>query len=253
MADDSLKDLERRFRTTGSIEDEVAWLHARRVAGRIEPARLELAAWLGHPAAQRVAGPDARDFHAAPHSTPAIGPLAGVELPTGWIKNAAPLHPELGARAGIAALNRVVPQAAELRRDCGAAVALAEDCVVCPCERHVTAAREAMERQEQAAAEPESSRLHKGAAFLLALVTDDETSGEADDDSPEARLMAAILGDTPPSIWMAEGVLVQAMVGGVEHGVSVDAISTAVRDELVAWLLGYSDPVRERVEARRRR
>jgi hypothetical protein len=51
MSDDDLREAERRFRETASIDDEARWSIARVRAGELAPARLELFAALGHPAA----------------------------------------------------------------------------------------------------------------------------------------------------------------------------------------------------------
>ena len=47
MTDASLRDLERRFRASGSVEDESVWLRARLRAGELTSERVELAARLG--------------------------------------------------------------------------------------------------------------------------------------------------------------------------------------------------------------
>lgn len=54
MADQVLRQIERRFRETGSSDDEAAYLQSRVRAGDLDPTRLRLAARLGHPAAQRL-------------------------------------------------------------------------------------------------------------------------------------------------------------------------------------------------------
>jgi len=51
MSDADLRGLERRFRETGSVEDEAAWLLERVRSGGLEESRLELATFLGHRAA----------------------------------------------------------------------------------------------------------------------------------------------------------------------------------------------------------
>lgn len=56
MADQDLRDLERTWLQTESLEDEVALLHARRVAGEIDQARLEFGAACGNLAAGRLVG-----------------------------------------------------------------------------------------------------------------------------------------------------------------------------------------------------
>ncbi len=53
MSDDTLRALERRFRETESVEDEVAWLASRLRAGEIDSDRLDLAAYCGDEAARR--------------------------------------------------------------------------------------------------------------------------------------------------------------------------------------------------------
>lgn len=58
MADDRLRELERAWRTSGALDDEVAWLRERQRAGDLDAPRVRLAAWLGHPAAVQLA-PDA--------------------------------------------------------------------------------------------------------------------------------------------------------------------------------------------------
>lgn len=54
MTDDRLRTLERRFRETGSVEDETAWLKERVRAGELNEEQLEVAAHCGVPAAARV-------------------------------------------------------------------------------------------------------------------------------------------------------------------------------------------------------
>jgi hypothetical protein len=252
MPDDDLRALERTFRDTGSHLDEVAWLLARVRAGLVPRDRLQLAAWLGHRAAEEVIGDDARDFRAAPHSTPAMGPLANVELPTGWIKNAAPLDPELGLRVGIAALNRVLP-ASGLVSDAGSPVQLAEDWLISRSELHLAAVQATLEQLADYTPD-EPSRLPQAVEFLLSMVVDglDQEPLERSQlgGSPEEALMAALLGDTPPSTFVAGDILTRAMTGGAELGVSVDDVMVAVRNDLAPWLLGTGDPVRMRVAKR---
>lgn len=48
MSDEDLRELERRFRETGSVEDEAAWLLGRLRAGDLEEEQLRLAACCSH-------------------------------------------------------------------------------------------------------------------------------------------------------------------------------------------------------------
>lgn len=51
MSDARLRELERRWRETGSVEDEAAWLAARLRAGEVSAAQVELWAYCGRAAA----------------------------------------------------------------------------------------------------------------------------------------------------------------------------------------------------------
>ena len=64
MSDSNLRELERRLRASGSIEDEATWLVARVHAGDLGQSNLELAARLGHEAAALATGqgPSARGW-----------------------------------------------------------------------------------------------------------------------------------------------------------------------------------------------
>jgi hypothetical protein len=54
VTDSTLRELERQFRSSGSVEDEAAWLGARLRAGELSEERLRLAAYLGDEATLRV-------------------------------------------------------------------------------------------------------------------------------------------------------------------------------------------------------
>ena len=56
VSDATLKDLERRWTETGTVEDEAAWLRARVQAGQLERERLRLAAYCRHSASQAALG-----------------------------------------------------------------------------------------------------------------------------------------------------------------------------------------------------
>jgi hypothetical protein len=57
--DEQLRQLERRFKQTGTVDDEAAWLAARRAAGHLTADDLEVLAHVGSPAAARVLGVEA--------------------------------------------------------------------------------------------------------------------------------------------------------------------------------------------------
>ncbi|MCO5167605.1 MAG: hypothetical protein M9894_14755 [Planctomycetes bacterium] len=54
MSDGRLREAERRWRQSGSVDDEAAFLRERVRAGALPPTRLEVAAACGHPAAARA-------------------------------------------------------------------------------------------------------------------------------------------------------------------------------------------------------
>ena len=55
MSDSKLRELERRWRETGSVDDEAAYLRERVRVGDLTQERLELAAYCGHEGARRAA------------------------------------------------------------------------------------------------------------------------------------------------------------------------------------------------------
>jgi hypothetical protein len=57
MSDQRLRDLERRWRETGTVEDEAAYLLERVRAGDLSRERLEIAAYLGHEGAAMALAP----------------------------------------------------------------------------------------------------------------------------------------------------------------------------------------------------
>ncbi len=120
MTDSSLRELERRFRASGSVEDEAAWLRARVQAGELHQSRLEVAAYCGHKAASSVvtvAGPKTVGGLVS-----GLAPWASEEL---WRRVAlALLHGAESACVGPSA-----PHAALI-------VQLLEDDVACRCEEH---------------------------------------------------------------------------------------------------------------------
>lgn len=56
MSDAKLRELERRWKETGALADEAAYLRALVARGELSPTRLNLAAWVGAPAARAAAG-----------------------------------------------------------------------------------------------------------------------------------------------------------------------------------------------------
>jgi hypothetical protein len=224
---------------------------------------VELAAWLGHEGARIAVGAAGRDFSAPAGSTPAIGPLADVELPIGWLKKAADVDPHVEFRAAVASLHAAVAKGAPpagLAEVCQGIhpMSLAEKWLDCPCDRHSSAAIDLSEKLYQLSdklydAETDAlddSRLIKCMAMLLSICADADTEEPMEmGDSPEEKLLKALVGDGSPLSFMIQQVMSGTMMAAAERGVFPNEVMDAIREELVPWLLGYSDPVRERLDS----
>ncbi|MEZ6188833.1 MAG: hypothetical protein R3F62_27995 [Planctomycetota bacterium] len=201
MADRTLRELERRWKETGSVEDEAVLLLERVHVGDLAARRLEVAAAVGHPAA-RVALTDRR----APRT------------PGEWTRVFAHAEPMWLRRAAASACTDLLAgyetaHADDLRPR--AALEAVEAWLVCPCEAHRAAAADLQ---------------------LLVAFTYDAMPDLA------LSLTEIAQGDAEVARECLDAVFVS--VGNDE------AIRAGLRRDLVPWLLGYADPVRERVEAR---
>ncbi len=123
MSDAVLRDLERRWRQTRSVDDEAAYLLRRVRAGALSQARLDLAAYCGHAAfaARGDAGPDTAEA---------------------FVAGLAPWGREVCVRAGLAAFDRAFAATGPSKPGAGCVEALG-DWVECPCEAHVRAVQAA--------------------------------------------------------------------------------------------------------------
>jgi hypothetical protein len=90
VSDERLRGLERRWKESGSAEDEAAYLAARVRSGDIDRERLLLVAYLGHrPAEQVIDLLDDPSLKAARHSVPRTGSPSRptrIEVPTRALK-----------------------------------------------------------------------------------------------------------------------------------------------------------------------
>ena len=151
MSDEHLRDLERRWRTSGDPQAEAAYLLARVRAGRLERSRLEVAAHLGHAAAcaaldrlpPESEDDDAPDPDGAGDERPPVGFTAGDMDLLNWVLALREWDPLAPVRAGVAAARAVLdrferehPGEAEPRE----ALDAAEACLRCPCPEHANAA-----------------------------------------------------------------------------------------------------------------
>lgn len=130
MTDRRLRQLERRFRETGALEDEAAWLAARVQAGEVSPDRLALASDLKY-AAARVA----QNRRPADYVDLKLWPR---ELHSRW-------GTEVLVRVSLACARRVCEQIAHepVRERLEEGLAAVAGWVACPCEEHVKGAKAA--------------------------------------------------------------------------------------------------------------
>jgi hypothetical protein len=237
MSDERLRQLECRWRETGSVEDEAGYLLERVRVGDLERGKLELAADLGHPAA-----------HVA-----LSRPQAPRMVDTETLYGVAERHgDEATLRLGIA---------------CGAAAL------------HVNGSEEGLNERGQfieTAQRTAEEWLVTGSQEQLALVLQfaDRISdyyfqeldcfgfdNQADENLDGGLVASVVVAGGLYGIQSAHG----ARAGDGQYVMSAfDAFDyleelgdsagafRRVREDLVPWALGYSDPVHERVEARLR-
>lgn len=229
MSDLGLRELERRFRASGSVEDEAAWLRGRVQAGELEHGKLELAAGVGWPAASLA---------------------TGVQPAGGWEGVSAVLPPDdtsLHVRCALAP-GRVVRPADERHSDLIA-------CGLARLEEWVTLRDEsAAHRLSQAAEDLYHAFIYGPSAAPAesperADLVEDRSSAIAeaivfsrhilDEEAEEPR------AEIPTEFWLLRSAL-EFWVRALGEEATVEAI----RDDVAPWLLGYADPVRERVEVR---
>jgi hypothetical protein len=229
MTDARLRDMERRWRESGSATGEAGYLTERTRAALLRPDMLALAAFLGH-AAARLALPDD-----APPEMGVVEPWNRWLLE--WSERLRRLpawDTALYARAALAAFEaspEFNDQRREWRRQHPAdprpeeAIASLEAFALCPCVEHARGRKAGGRLAHSARRDP--AAWGTGADFfngyLLAVW---EATGQ---ESPYDLLHT--LADPTPE----------------DHRRIVEVVSR----ELIDWALGISDPVRERANARR--
>lgn len=195
MTDSHLRELERRFRASGSAEDEAAWLLERVRNGDVSQEDAELASYLGHEAACRVFG------SSGPPTSGAA--LARARLALAWLE----------VRAWESDYCQPSPDDRE-------ALSLIDAWVAASVTPHLMRKINLVSRRSL-----KCRRLH---LFLLDILRrEGAPSGESASLPEGPEWDGGLLADS----WREKS-------------------EAAIRDELVPWILGYTDPVRERVEAR---
>jgi hypothetical protein len=216
MSDTKLRDLERRWKETGTEDDEAAYLLERLRVGDLTRERLELAVCLGYQPAIR-----------ALNVTPAH-PLR-VSRDAHW-GHAFRDWPDAASRIGAALASAAAASVSALPPDTVAAVASVsiaiDEWVLAPTDDHARATRLRVScpapHEDEGELVWQQRHAAKAAANLTSLT------------SPKRRYQ----------------VLSNALELLVSAGVA--QIRNVVAAEVVPWALGHEDPLRERVEARRR-
>ncbi|MCO5170926.1 MAG: hypothetical protein M9894_31745 [Planctomycetes bacterium] len=212
MSDARLREAERRWRESGALADEAAWLRERARAGALTDEALRLAAYVGHAAA------------AAALASPPLAP-AYVQA---WIYGLQPWGVEACQRAAIAAARRAlvrVPPGTRRGRYARSALARVERLVTglpplppLPWDPHVL---------------DDDPSPRERAAFEAACAVG-ETVHEVARVAQDARAFEASA--------RAGGAVIRAVEATDEP-----TVRAAVRDEVAAWALGERDPVLSRV------
>jgi hypothetical protein len=92
LSDLEVRELERRFRACGAVEDEVLWLRVGARSRAVAPDRIELAAFAGHmPAREALCGLAAAGFDTRLTTRTQGWIIAPRPLPIGWIDRL-PMH-----------------------------------------------------------------------------------------------------------------------------------------------------------------
>jgi hypothetical protein len=214
VSDETLRELERRWRRSGSLEDETLWLQERVRAGELAEERLRLRLTLAQerwPVPQQIlyafdpCGPESWLRAAIAVAAPLAPGLAKEHpdacQPIAWLQRAEAFV--LGHPAEPAPPYEFGPQAGDFE------------------DAHHDVHWEAYEEARRAFASAQAWHAYRVLRLLRDLPTWTDVS-------------------------QASGVLMTAL-----DRVALSEALAALRTEVVPWLLGLSDPVRERVEARR--
>lgn len=206
MTDSRLRELERRWRETGSAEDEAAWLSERLRVGVLSREHLVLAAKLGHLAALRVAADveeeDEDDWWEESgllwDAVELLGPMLPARAACQWVEPAVRFFE--GER----------PEDPRLR----AALEATQAWLVCPCEAHQEAAQAAGEVAEALSEELPVGRYSVAAAAAAALT--DATHPDTDratNAAQSAAIDAAAVAQRPEEARWQRSIVAKLLLG----------------------------------------
>lgn len=219
MSDERLRELERRWIETGSVEDETAYLLERVRVGDIDNSRLTLAAYLGSPVAIRVAG-TSRENHPT-----------DLEL---WIYSLHSWEKQVAVRVAIICAEVVIPIVAQ------ALPSRANPQLL------ISVAKSWLQNQTKHT----QSRAYEIADDMGQLVQSLGQIPPSTRYAVKTHMHAALAISAADAVTTATQASQAALAAERANGFV--NIRQAIQESLIPWALGYSDPFLERVEARQR-
>lgn len=244
MSDERALALERRFRETGSADDEATWLACRLRAGSVARHRVEVAAHCNHEAALRVLErpPTAlpptveRRLVAAGHEV--VRRVSGLEQ---WAERLSSWGIEATVRGFLSLARHVQPdwERGVGRGDVETTLRAVEDWLLCPCDGHISVAiarRITCNAAGWGHVLPRRAAVVAGLTEALALALAAARAGGQRADYPELLITCA------PWATVHRGPDLPQR--------TPDDVRAAIARELVPWALGTADPVQERVGVR---
>jgi hypothetical protein len=233
MSDAKLRGLERRWRETGAVEDEAAYVLERMRVGDLRPERVELAAYCGHAGARAALGPGAPAvFSVLPSSTTDEWDYQARESFRSFLIRVAGFGGEAFLHAALAAGWFVLPVFERIRRDPRPREALevAEACLLDLCAQNLAKAT---------AASAGAAAAQGGAADIGDVLTGPpppRESGAADLASYVCQLAATLEARTGPDIGVGAVSDMIEMLGAV--GVNWSMLAGSLAQRVASWALG---------------
>jgi len=213
MSDEKLRELERRWRASGRVEDEAAYLAEQVRVGHLTRDHLRLPAYLDHKASQLVLGKNYRDI-----------PDDFRE----WINGIWPNT--VVVRAGIAVITRVLPEFSKDNPDSAMPHQITHATarwVICPCQKHAFATMRRV-RFYLDGTETNSS-LAFGDIMMSTVHLAQATSSEYHRAVDNHKMAAKSIAE-----------LSRLLIGSL---IPQPTARKAIHDDVALWLLGRKDPL----------
>ena len=253
MSDANLRELERRWRVTGSVEDEAAWLWARLQAGDLSEERLELSAYCGS--------------KAACSQVESAGPESIEEWSAGLLRWGRPVV----LRALVSALRHAFANLPGPQESAGASMAVVESAIL-PRSLRTLGTMDDWILSPNEKARKKVSKSASGLGRALDRLSEEQRERRRPVLYQRDRLGARLTPRDRAVVIGARGAHQGIQIVTSNAPDQLEAVAaTAVRQAalavetvapnqgrriacsgVISWALGYSDPVRERVEARQR-